>query len=50
MGSKENKSTISACQSFIGNAEEALDRRSFADGIFFDLTKAYDIITYLLKN
>lgn len=44
MGSKKNKSSISACQSFIGNTEEALDGRSFAVGIFFDLTKMYDFI------
>jgi hypothetical protein len=38
-GFQKNKLTISACQSFIGNAQKALDRRSFAVGIFFDLTK-----------
>jgi hypothetical protein len=34
------------CQSFIGNVQEALDRQSFAVGIFFDLTKAYDVIDH----
>jgi hypothetical protein len=42
-GFQKNKSTISACQSFIGNAQEALNRQSFAVCIFFDLTKAYDV-------
>jgi hypothetical protein len=34
------------CQSFIDNAHEALDRRSYAVGIFFDLTKPYDVIDH----
>jgi hypothetical protein len=40
---QKNKSTTSACLSFIGNVQEALDRRSVVVGIFFDLTKAYDV-------
>jgi hypothetical protein len=45
-GFQKDKSTILACQSFIGNAREALDRRSFTVGIFFDPTKAYDVIDH----
>jgi hypothetical protein len=45
-GFQKNKSTISVCQSFIGNVQGALDRRLFAVGTFFDLTKAYDVIDH----
>jgi hypothetical protein len=48
-GFQKNKSTISGCQSFIGNVQEALDRRSFAVGMFFDLTKTYDVVILLEK-
>jgi hypothetical protein len=43
---QKNKLAISVYQSFIGNVQEALDRLSFAVGIFFDLTKAYDVIDH----
>jgi hypothetical protein len=43
---QKNKFTILACQSFIENAQEALDRWSVAAGIFFDLSKAYDVIDH----
>jgi hypothetical protein len=36
----------SACQSFIGKVQEALERWSVVVGIFFDLTKAYDVIDH----
>ena len=51
-GFQKNKSTISACKTFIGNIQEALDRRLTAVGIFFDLSKAYDVIDHdiLLKK
>jgi hypothetical protein len=42
-GFRKNKLTEKACQTFIEKVQEALDRRSYAIGIFFDLTKAYDI-------
>jgi hypothetical protein len=45
-GFQKNKSTICACQAFIGNVQKALDKRLFAVGIFFDLTKAYDVIDH----
>jgi hypothetical protein len=45
-GFQKNKSTTSACLSFIGNVQEALDRQSVVVGIFFDLTKAYDVIDH----
>jgi hypothetical protein len=31
---------------FIGSAQEAMDRRPFTVGIFFDFTKAYDVIDH----
>jgi hypothetical protein len=47
MDSRKKKSTITACQSFTGNVQEA-----FAVGIFFDLTKLYNVINHdiLLEN
>jgi hypothetical protein len=45
-GFQKNKSTISACQSFIEKVQEALDRRSFVVGILFDLSKAYNVIDH----
>jgi hypothetical protein len=42
-GFQKNKSTISACQLFVGKIQEALDKRLLPVGIFFDLTKAYDV-------
>jgi retron-type reverse transcriptase len=45
-GFRKNKSTETACQTFIEKVQEALDRRSYAIGIFFDLTKAYDVIDH----
>jgi hypothetical protein len=45
-GFQKKKSTTSACQSFIGYVKEALDRQSVVVGIFFDLTKAYDVIDH----
>jgi hypothetical protein len=48
-GFQKNKPTISAGQSFVGNAQEAFDRQSFAvGGIFFDLTNAYDVINHYI--
>jgi hypothetical protein len=43
---QKNKLIITACQSFIGTVQDALDRQSFAVGIFFDLTKAYGVIDH----
>jgi hypothetical protein len=45
-GFQKNKSTISACQSFVGKIQEALDKKLLPVGIFFDLTKAYDVIDH----
>ncbi|PNF29254.1 hypothetical protein B7P43_G10478, partial [Cryptotermes secundus] len=45
-GFQKNKSTTSACLSFIGKVQEALDRRLGVVGIFFDLSKAYDVIDH----
>jgi hypothetical protein len=45
-GFRENKLAETASQTFIENVQEALDGRSHAIGIFFDLTKAYDVIDH----
>jgi hypothetical protein len=45
-GFRKNKSTETASQTIIENVQEVLDRRSYAIGIFFDLTKAYDVIDH----
>jgi hypothetical protein len=45
-GCRKNKSTETACQTFIENVQEALDRQSYAIGILFDRTKAYDVIDH----
>jgi hypothetical protein len=42
----KNKSTISECQSFVRKIQEALDKRLLPVGIFFDLTKVYDVINH----
>jgi hypothetical protein len=42
-GFTEKKSTIKAIQSFIERIQEALDNGLQATGIFFYLTKAYDV-------
>jgi hypothetical protein len=43
-GFRKNKSTETASQTFIESIQEAMDRRLHVIGIFFDLTKAYDVI------
>jgi hypothetical protein len=43
-GFREQKSTITAIQSFTERIKEALDNRLQAIGIFFNLTKAYDAL------
>ena len=45
-GFREQKSTTTAIQSFIERIQEALDNGLQAIGIFFDLTKAYDILNH----
>jgi hypothetical protein len=45
-GLREQKSTITATQSFIERIQEALDNGLQAIGIFFDLTKAHDILNH----
>jgi uncharacterized protein YlzI (FlbEa/FlbD family) len=44
-GFQKNKSTILACQSFVGKIQEALGKL-LPVGIFFDLTKAYYVIDH----
>jgi hypothetical protein len=46
----KNKPTILACQSFIRNAQKALERWAVAVGIFFDLNKAYDVIDHEIQT
>jgi hypothetical protein len=43
-GFRKNRSTETASQTFIEKIQEAMDRRLYVVGIFFDLTKAYDVI------
>jgi hypothetical protein len=43
---RKNKPTISACHSFVRKIQEALDKGLLPVGIFFDLTKAYDVINH----
>ena len=45
-GFRKNKSTETASQTFIESIQEAMDRRLHVIGIFFDLTKAYNVIDY----
>jgi hypothetical protein len=43
---RNNKSTITACHTFIENIQHALDNKLHAVGIFLDFTKAYDVINH----
>ncbi|PNF28301.1 hypothetical protein B7P43_G05448, partial [Cryptotermes secundus] len=45
-GFRKNKSTDTASQSFIESIPEALDNGLYAIGLFFDLSKAYDVIDH----
>jgi hypothetical protein len=45
-GSRKNKSTETASQTFIEKVQEAMDKRLYVIGIFFDVTKAYDMIDH----
>jgi Reverse transcriptase (RNA-dependent DNA polymerase). len=45
-GFKEKKSTDTAIQSFTEGIQEASESRLQAIGIFFDLTKAYDVLNH----
>ena len=45
-GFREQKSTITAIQSFIVNIRQALDEGYKTMGIFFDLSKAYDVLNH----
>jgi hypothetical protein len=45
-GFREQKSTTAAIQSFIERIQEALDNGLQAIGIFFYLTKAYDVLNH----
>jgi hypothetical protein len=42
----KSKSTETASHSFIQSVQEALDRHLLAVGIFFNLSKAYDVINH----
>jgi retron-type reverse transcriptase len=45
-GFRKNKSTDIANQTFIESIQDALDRGLHAIGLFFDLSKAYDVINH----
>jgi len=45
-GFRDNKSTTTACHTFIEQVQHALDNNLHAVGIFLDLTKAYDILNH----
>jgi hypothetical protein len=42
-GFRKGKCIETAMQSFMERSQEALDKREQVIGIFFDLTKAYDV-------
>jgi len=45
-GFMENKSTETACHSFIESVQEARERHLHVVGIFLDLSKMYDVISH----
>ena len=45
-GFRDNKSTETACHTFIENIQQALDNNLHMVGILLDLTKAYDVINH----
>jgi hypothetical protein len=45
-GFRDNKSTTTACHTFIEQVQQALDNNLHAVGIFLDLTKAYDVLNH----
>jgi len=45
-GFRDNKSTTTACHTFIEQVQQALDNNLHAAGIFLDLTKAYDVLNH----
>ena len=46
MGFRGNKSTETACHTFIENTQQALDTNLHVVGIFLNLFKAYDVINH----
>jgi retron-type reverse transcriptase len=47
-GFRQKKSTKTAIQSFIESIQKAIERSIHAIGIFFDLTKACDLINHYI--
>jgi hypothetical protein len=45
-GFRKSKSTETASQAFIEKVQEAMDGRLYVIGIFYGLTKAYDVIDH----
>jgi hypothetical protein len=45
-GFRTNKSTYTAIQTFIGEVQKMLDNKQLALSIFFDLSKAFDVIDH----
>jgi len=46
IGLRDNKSTETACHTFIENIQQALDKNLHVVGIFLDRTKAYDVTNH----
>jgi diphthamide biosynthesis methyltransferase len=47
-GFRNNKSTDTASETFIQSIQEVLERGLHAIGLFFDLSKAHDVINHVL--
>jgi len=45
-GFRENKSTATPSQIFIENIQESMDKQLYVLGVFFYLTKVYDVINH----
>jgi len=45
-GLRDDKSTETACHTFIENIQQALDKNLHVVGIFLDLTKVYDVTNH----
>jgi hypothetical protein len=45
-GFRDNKSTETASHIFIESIQESMDKQLYILGLFFDLTKAYDVINH----
>ena len=46
MALEQNKSTATACHIFTENIHKSVDKRLYVLGVYFYLTKAYDVINH----